>query len=263
MKYFVICLTALLTACSGNSSTEKETEYVVIDGHVTDYEGRPLENVNVNWQNPAFNGNYFTLTDSTGYYCARIPKGRYHDAGAINMDEYPNAGSTLPEADQRLEYWAWNFLADRDTTIDIRYHRMEVYGVNAFQIQGAASGYTVYFRPMSLTRCQAWEQAGEPVGFAALAPTIDKAAIEVSINGAPVKIKMAQEVKEYFSDDTWSNAYLLTVDRPAKEQTVQHFQIVVEDLENGDKGEATYMLEEKTGRDFVWPEEEIDATYRK
>lgn len=33
----------------------------------------------------------------------------------------------LPESEHRLEFWAWDFIADRDTTLDIRYHRMEAY----------------------------------------------------------------------------------------------------------------------------------------
>lgn len=262
MRHFLICMAILLAACGGNHAAD-ETEFVVIDGHVTDFQDRPLGNVNVLWQNPAFNGKYFTLTDSTGYYRARIPKGRYHNTGAINMDEYPNAGSTLPEADQRLEYWAWNFFADRDTTIDIRYHRMEVYGLNIFQIQGAMPGYTIYFRPMSLTRSLEWMKKDTQDGFAALGPDIEKAAIEVYINGESVEIKMAQQVKEYFGDDSWSNAYLLFVELPKNKRPIEWFHIVVEDLENGDKGEGTYMLERNSVNNYIWPDGEIDVTYRK
>jgi hypothetical protein len=172
-------------------------------------------------------------------------KGRYCSLGAINEEEYPNAGSKLPDKDQRLEFWGWNFIADRDTTCNIKYHRMEVYGVNVFQIQGAARGYTIYCRPMALTRCQVWHKGGDKPGFAALAPPIDKAKIIVTINDEKVKIKMAQEIKEYFSEDTYSNAYLLFVDYPEKTMTrpYQNIRIYIEDTENGDKGEATYHLE--------------------
>ena len=53
--------------------------------------------------------------------------------GALNMDEYIIANSTLPEKDQRLEFWGWDFIADRDTTLNIQYHRMEAYGLRAFE----------------------------------------------------------------------------------------------------------------------------------
>ena len=179
--------------------------------------------------------------------------------GAINMDEYPNAGSTLPDLEQRLEFWGWNFIADRDTTFNIKYHRMEVYGVNIFQIQGAVPGYTIYCRPMALTRCQAWHKGGDQPGFAALAPPIDKAKITITINDEEVKIKMAQEVKEYFSDDTYSNAYLLFVDHPEQRiyRPYETIRIYIEDTENGDKGEATYHFESKS-EDYVWLEGNTD-----
>lgn len=249
---------AVLAFAACASQIPETPETVTISGRVTDFDGNPIDSVTVSWLNPAFSGHYYTTTDADGCYTACIPKGRYAYAGGINMTEYPNAGSTLPEADQRLEFWAWNFIADRDTTFDFRYHRLEVYGVNVFQVQGAAPGYTVYFRPMSLTRSQRWTRDGKPDGAAALAPPIDSARIEVSINGEPVEIRIAQEVKEYFGEDSWSNAYLLFVDRPKAKSAVKNFRIVMEDLGNGDKGEAVYTLEEQ--RDYVWPEGEIDAT---
>lgn len=243
---------------------------VTVSGRVTDFDGNPIDSVTVGWLNPAFSGQYYATTDADGRYCARIPKGRYAYAGGINMAEYPNAGSMLSEADQRLEYWAWNFIADRDTVFDFRYHRLEVYGVNAFQIQGATPGYTIYFRPMSLTRSQqterkfpGWEKDADFRGNVALAPPIDSTRIEVTINGEPVAIKMAQEVKEYFGEGVWSNAYMLFVDPPKAKSNIRNFKIVMEDLGNGDKGEATYTLEEKTGGDYIWPEDEIDANYKE
>lgn len=259
MKYLVCLLTvAVVAACS-----PVQPGMVTISGRVTDFDGNPIDSVTVGWQNPAFSGQYYAVTDADGRYCARIPKGRYAYVGGLKMSEYVIAGSTLPEADQRLEFWAWNFIADCDTTFDLRYHRLEVYGVNAFQIQGASAGYTVYFRPMSLTRFQRWVRRGKPAGDNGLAPSIDSAKIEVTIDGEPVNIRMAQEVKEYFDEANWSGAYLLFVDRPKQSRPVKTFRIVMEDLGNGDKGEAVHTLEEKTGDDYVWPEGEIEAACKK
>lgn len=259
MKYPVLFLVLLaFAACASRQSPET----VVVSGRVTDFDGNPIDSVTVGWMNPAFNGQYYATTDADGRYCARIPRGRYAYAGGINMAEYPNAGSTLPDAAQRLENWHWNYIAHRDTTFDFRYHRLEVYGLNAFQVQGATPGYTVYFRPMSLTRSQAWTRAGMPAGDNGLAPSIDSARIEVTIDGEPVKIRMAQQVKEYFDDANWSGAYLLFVDRPKADSPVKTFRIVMEDTGNGDKGEATYTLEEKSAADYIWPEGEIDANYK-
>lgn len=256
-KLLPFLLAVALGACS------QQPRMVTITGRVTDYDGNPLDSVTVGWLNPAFDGQYFTRTDAEGRYAARIPKGRYASAGGMNMEEYIHAGSTLPEADQRLENWHWNFLADRDTTFDFRYHRLEVYGINAFQVQGAAAGYTIYFRPMSLTRFQRWKHAGEPAGDNGLAPAIDSARLSVAIDGEPVRIRMAQQVKEYFDEENWSGAYLLFVDRPKRDNPVKTIRIVMEDLGTGDKGEGSCTLEELTRRDYVWPEGETDVTYKK
>lgn len=254
-KRFFLLPLSILVACSQPTT-------VVVTGRVTDFDGNPLDSVTVSWMNPAFDGQYHTTTDADGRYAARLPKGRYAYSMGLNLSEYVN-GSTLSEADQRLEYWHWNFLAERDTTIDLRYHRLEVYGVNAFRTLWAASGYTLYFRPMSLTRFQRWVRAGKPAGDNGLAPPIDSARIEVTIDGQPVEIRLAQEVKEYFDDANFSGAYLLTVDRPKIDRPVKTFRIVMEDLANGDKGEAAYTLEEKCADEYVRAEGKIDATYKK
>lgn len=245
----------LLAACS-----RQQPETVTITGRVTDFDGNPLDSVTVGWMNPAFDGQYYTTTDSDGRYCARIPKGRYASAGGLNMSEYVITGSTLPEAEQRLEYWHWNYIADRDTVSDFRYHRLEVYGIHAFQIPGGTPGFMLYFRPMSLTRFQTWVRAGRPAGDNALTPPLDSARIEVTIDGDSVPIRLAQPVKEYFDNENWSGAYLLFVDRPAKHHPVKTFRIVMKDLSNGDKGEGSYTLEGMTRKDYVWPEGDIDAT---
>lgn len=83
--------------------------------------------------------------------------------GAINMSTYPHTVKPgLAEKDQRLEFWAWNFIADRDTTLNIRYHRMEVYGLRIFHIPGGMPTYQIYVRPMSLTRTLQWQKKKNP-----------------------------------------------------------------------------------------------------
>ena len=201
------------------------TDSVTINGRVTDYDNHPLDNVSVSWARPDFSEVSVTLTDKNGNYSIRIPKGKYHSMGALNMDEYIIANSTLPEKDQRLEFWGWDFIADRDTTLNIQYHRMEAYGLRAFRIPGATPAYQVYVRPMSLTRTQAWMKAGKPKE-AILAPE-------------PEQLKAV----------VWGNAYLLTVDMPKnRNNTLPYYVFKVEltDLENGDRGEAIYYMEKET-----------------
>lgn len=108
----------------------QQRDSITIRGQVTDYNGQPIDSCSIFWQSPSFDDIKQAITDKNGYYTTRIPKGKYQSMGAINMSTYPHTVKPgLAEKDQRLEFWAWNFIADRDTTLNIRYHRMEVYGL--------------------------------------------------------------------------------------------------------------------------------------
>lgn len=237
----------LLLAFTSISNAQNTTEYVTIKGHVTDYQNNPLDSVSVQWLNQQFSKELVnTLTDKNGYYEARVKKGRYFSMGALNMSQYPkNADSTLPEQDLRLEFWGWNFIADRDTTFNIQYHRFEVYGLNVFRIQGGTSAYTIYCRPMSLTRGLYYRT--NPTSRMRLAPSPENLKVTVTIDDEEVAVLSKQEVEEYWSDTESSNAYILTTDLPKKRHSRPYLIIRVQmtDLENGDMGEATYFFEKK------------------
>ena len=136
----------------------QQRDSVTIRGQVTDYNGQPIDSCSIFWQSPSFDDIKQAITDKNGYYTTRIPKGKYQSMGAINMSTYPHTVKPgLAEKDQRLEFWEWNFIADRDTTLNIRYHRMEVYGLRIFHIPGGMPTYQIYVRPMSLTRTLQWQ----------------------------------------------------------------------------------------------------------
>lgn len=220
--------------------------YVTIKGHVTDYQNNPLDSVNLGWQDAGFTREIFgTMTDENGYYEIQLKKGRYHNMGALNMSQYIVTGSDLPEQDLRLEFWGWNFIADRDTTFNIQYHRLEVYGLNVFRIQGGTPAYTIYCRPMSLTRALVYGLPSE--GRVRLAPSSENLKIKVTVDGEEVTVLSKQEVEEYWSNTESTNAYLLTVSLPKDKNNRSYrvFRVQMEDLENGDMGEATYFYEEK------------------
>lgn len=258
----------LLLLCPIGIYAQQPQDSVTICGRVTDYEGQPIDSCTIEWQSSSFNGIKEVTTDADGRYTVRIPKGKYQSMAAINMSTYPHtARPGLPDADKRLEFWAWDFIADRDTTLDIRYHRMEAYGLRVFRIPGAMPAYQIYVRPMSLTRfLQQQKETGEQrqhgedvsrieqqsLGKAAkevqLAPRPDKLKARVWIDGEEVPILMKQEIKEYFAADEYGNAYLLTVDRPHQpKQSLPYlvFKVELEDLENGDRGEGLYYMEKE------------------
>lgn len=183
------------------------------------------------------------------------------------MSTYPHTvKSELPEKDQRLEFWAWDFIADRDTTLNIRYHRMEVYGLRIFRIPGGMPTYQIYVRPMSLTRTLQWQKdtessqithaqdlsnikqtaSSEQAKGVLLAPPANKLKASVWIDGEEASILMKQEIKEYFDATEYGNAYLLTVDIPKHKKSIlpyRIFKVELTDLENGDRGEGLYYME--------------------
>jgi hypothetical protein len=227
-------------------SCVQHEDCVTIKGRVTDYQNNPLDSVSVMWQDEHFSNLFEAITDSAGYYEAKIKKGRYHSMPALNMSKYIHAvGATLPEEAFRLEFWGWNFIADRDTTFDIQYHRLEVYGLNVFRIQGGTPAYTIYCRPMSMTRYLYYRK--NPADRMRLAPSPENLAVKVTVDGEEVAVRSKQEIEEYWSDTTSSNAYILTVDLPKEQHNRPYrvFRVQMTDLENGDRGEAVYFLEKK------------------
>ncbi len=251
----------LLGHCSLFSQTREDS--VTIKGGVSDYEGKLIENCSVMFQNSNFDTLFETKTDKNGKYQICLPKGKYSNMGAIDMDTYPHTMRPgMKNEDLRLEFWGWNFIADRDTTLNIRYDRMEVYGLHAFQIPGGVPAYQIYVRPMSLTRFLAEKgienaQHKEDLSGVTqassveiakcdnLAPAIDKAGIKVWIDGEEVPVLMKQQIKEYYEATEYGIAYYLTVGIPQKRTSLPYQIVKVEltDLENGDRGEAVYYLE--------------------
>lgn len=267
MKLLLSSLFLLL--CSAGYAQQQDS--VTIRGRVTDYNGLPIDSCSVAWQGPNFNTVAGTVTDKNGYYTARIPKGKYQSVYAIYQPTYAHTAlknGVLPESEHRLEFWAWDFIADRDTTLDIRYHRMEAYGLRAFRIPGAMPTYQIYVRPMSLTRTYAWMKATKPASLkngvdvsgieqqaqnkdakeSQFAPRPEQLKVVVWIDGEEVPVLMKQEIKEYFNATEYGNAYLLTVNmpkHPKKDLPYCVFKVELTDLENGDRGEGLYYMEKE------------------
>lgn len=226
---FLFCLIYL----QGNAQSDS----ITISGMVSDFEDQPVDGALVEIKHPNFETAYETLTDKNGHYRLRVSKGKYLALASLKMSEYPVAGSTLPKDDQRLEFWAWNLIAEEDMVLNVKYHRLEVYGVNVFRVQGAHPGYTIYCRPMSLTR--GFSEPGKDLDFVDLCPPPEELEVIVKINGHPVKVNMKEKVKEYVSNGI-CYAYLLHVDLPSEAANKNYniFHIEMTDLKNGDKGEA-------------------------
>jgi len=226
---FLLCVIYL----QGNAQADS----IKISGIVTDFEGHPVDSALVEVKRSNFKTAYKTLTDNKGQYSLKVLKGKYLALASLKISEYPVAGSSLPKDEQRLEFWAWNVIAEDDIIFNIKYHRLEIYGVNVFRIQGATPGFTIYCRPMSLTR--GFSEPDKKLDFIDLCPPPEELDVKVKINGYPVKINMKEKVKEYVSNGI-CYGYLLHIDLPTEQTNKNYdiFHIEMTDLKNGDKGET-------------------------
>ncbi|PKQ67177.1 hypothetical protein BZG01_08760 [Labilibaculum manganireducens] len=237
-------LFALLLICSLYLHASAQKDSITISGIVTDFEGNAKDSafLEIKGRNFGKESMYETYTNSDGRYSLKVKKGKYLALASMKLCEYPKSNSLLSPEDMRLEFWAWNVIAEEDMELNIHYHRLEIYGVTVFKIEGASPGYTIYCRPMSLSKY--FSSPKSAIDYTDLCADPDLLDVKVTINEVPVKINMKQKVKEYISDGI-CNGYLLHVDAPKElsKKGYDIFRIEMTDLENGDKGEAVYFKE--------------------
>jgi len=148
----------ILLFCLNTLFAFGQSDSIVISGQVTDFEGNPKENVLIMLKGDDFSAFTDTVTsDKNGKYAMKVQKGTYPGLAAVNMNEY---GKT------HLEFWANNVPAYKDLNLTIRYDKLEVYGLHVFRIKGAYPGYTIYFRPMSLSRYASADMKAELLSIA-------------------------------------------------------------------------------------------------
>lgn len=236
----IILLAAAFAIGMGNG-IKAQTKYVTIQGTVADYAERPIEGASVFVQDENFKDLYQTKTDGKGHYRLKIPKGKYPYLSAIREENYANSPRFNGKVDEaKLEFWSWGFVADKDTTLNIHYDKMEVYGVHVFRVRGAGPYLNIFARPMSIQRTIRWMAQKTPAAH--LAPTMDRLKVEVFVDGEAVKVVQKQPLAEYVAEGQTMDACLITVAEPKNKPRGMYrvFRVVMEDLDNGDKGEALY-----------------------
>jgi len=203
---------------------------VILSGKVTDYDGNPIDSAIVLIKDHNFKDVYTTFSDTEGNYRLTVKKGTYYGLASVRMQDY---GKT------KLEFWAWNLMVDDTMNLDIKYDKLEVYGVNVFRVQGAYPGYTIYFRPMALSR---YFEENTDQNNPDLAPKKENLDVQVYINDEPVQINLIQQVKEFAGKDTL-NAYLIHTDLGKNMNNGKtKIRIVLKDKNYGDIGEAYYFF---------------------
>ncbi|HAH26306.1 MAG TPA: carboxypeptidase regulatory-like domain-containing protein, partial [Prolixibacteraceae bacterium] len=146
--FYTLLLFGTTLACF----SQEQEETITISGKVTDFNGASIDSAFIQLKHSNFSEAYHTFSDAQGNYHLTVKKGRYLAMYVIRIKEYPRSNA-VPDEDQRLEFWAWNIIADKDLVINPRYDRLELYGVNIFQIERA---YMIYVRPMSLGKLQTY-----------------------------------------------------------------------------------------------------------
>jgi len=224
MKQFILSAAFVMAAM-----TLSAQKMVTISGKVTDFSGKPIVSAMIEAKTNLFEMKYHTFSDRNGNYSISVDAGTYIGLSCVRMADYGKSS---------LEFWAWNVPANENMTINMRYERLEVYGLNVFRIQGAHRGYSIYCRPMSLTRYLAWEK--NPTPLMNFAPNLDKMRVEVIINGSPAKVNMVEKVKEYAGKHQAEAVMIYTDLGAITSKPYDEIKVIITDLENGDKGEAIY-----------------------
>ena len=172
-----------------------------------------LASVSIEIKNENFETIYRTLSDESGKFELCVPDG-----------SYPFLTAVRDYGDQYLEYWAQNVPARQELELHIQIDTLEVYGLHAFIVKGAANALSIYFRPMSLEKFKA--------GEADIAPVLTESDITVTVNGQKSKIYVVNPVREYIGEERrYLTACLIQSSIPEGIQEWERIDITICDSE--------------------------------
>jgi hypothetical protein len=212
---------------------------VKVSGVVTYFDGSPVAEGMVVVLNDSFTPVFSTTTNEKGEYLLEVDPGRYCALAAVKDYKTKN-----------LEFWAWNVPASRDLEINARIDRMEVYGMNAFRVQGTTPiSAFIYFRPMSLTRAtSAGILEGKDTGpVIEIAPELTQEDIEVTVDGEKTAILQINRVMEAAGEGKAIIGYLIQATLPQnwKADGFARICVAVRDRDTGERGEGILFWETK------------------
>ena len=233
------------------SFTAYATDLVKISGKVTDYKGKPIDSCTVLIYNPDFTEAYETVSNAQGDYTLdSIPKGRYAAIAAMCINEYPRL-LQVAQKNMKLEFWAWNVIADRDIILNIRYDKLELYGTTAFLEYGGRQELLIYTRPMSVTKVIAYQNfvnksEAEKNSIVTVEPKY--MTFDVYADGKPLEIYSIQPLTMKNKDNSVGDdmCYLLQVELPKDVYTHNapyEIKVVGHNSQYNEHGESVYFLE--------------------
>ena len=219
---------------------------IKISGRVTDFNDKPISNCAVMLMDRHFNAIDSVVTDSVGFYLMNdIKPGKYFALTAIKWDEYVRF-SKLPEQDRRLEFWAWNIIADKDLTINPRYHRLELYGTTAFCPTGT-NALMVYTRPMSATEAMKYDEKlyrDNNNGVLDYSVKHEDFKVQAFVDDKEVKIRHIENMTEQYGNQKMG-AFLLMLDYNVRhdDRNVHKIRITAENVKYNEKGENIFFFQ--------------------
>lgn len=240
----------MISIISNNVFAQNGT--ITISGQVTDFDGNPTDSCWVALYHNDFSVAYGTFSDKTGHYVlSGVEKGEYMCMYAIRLKEYPR-NNAVPEEEMRLEFWAWNVIADRNLVIHPRYQKLEIYGTNVFRVMGGYPGFFIYFRPMSVTKYLACQKENHLHKKNMEEKELDLSvrpeylAVRIFADDELLKINSITPVEEYCGITSISG-YLVQVEAPRKKTDKPYilFRVEAENKEFNEKGENLYFYELK------------------
>ena len=184
----------------------------IIKGTTVGIEGT-IASVSIEIKNEDFKTIYQTLSDESGKFGLCVPDG-----------VYPFLTAVRDYGDQYLEYWAQNIPAQQELELHIQIDTLEVYGLHAFTVKGAANALSIYFRPMSLEKFKA--------GEVDIAPVLAESDITVAVNGRESKVHVVNPVREYIGEERkYLSAYLIQSSIPEGIKDWERIDITICDSE--------------------------------
>lgn len=241
-RFFLLSLIIVL----GVNLFAQNASTITISGQVTDFEGNPIDSSAVILMQKNFNPAQMTFSDETGHYKLEgVEKGQYIGLLAIRLNEHPLSKQMfgiepVSAENLRLEYWAWNVIADRDMTINPRYDRLELYGFRVFEVIGGPPYLMAYVRPMSVGK---FVETGT-IEDISLAPK--DVEFQIFADEEPLTVRSIQTIEEYVGEgEKPQTAFIIQFDRP--ENFSGNYCIFrIEGTHNafgGEKGENLYFYE--------------------
>jgi len=219
---------------------------ITISGLITDFEGNPIDSSAVILMQKNFNPAQMTFSDEAGYYKLEgVEKGQYVALLAIRLNEHPLSKEMfgiepVSAENLRLEFWAWNVIADRDLTINPRYDRLELYGFRVFEVIGGPPYLMAYVRPMSVGKFL------ETGSFEDISPAPNDVKFQLFANEEPLPVRSVQTIKEFTGEgEKPLTAFIIQFDRP-KSFSGNYCIFRIKATHNafgGEKGENLYFYE--------------------